>query len=81
MRAASAALATAAFTSALLARSTSAVCAPVAGLNTGAARPDTPGWDWLSIQCEIRVVMAPTVRDRTRRFKLFIAMLQKWMTR
>jgi hypothetical protein len=55
--AASAADATARSTSAALAKSTSPVCSPVAGLNTGPDRPDVPGLTAPSIQCEIRATI------------------------
>ena len=56
-RAASFADATAASTSATLASPTEPVCSPVAGLNTGEVRPDCPGVNRPSIQCEIKVCM------------------------
>ena len=62
--AAAAADATAASTSAAEARSTSPVCSPVAGLNTGPTRPDVPATTAPSIQCEIRVGIPPSVGDR-----------------
>ena len=55
-RAAAAALATTASTSAVLARSTSPVCVPVAGLKTGAVRPDVPALSRPSIQWGMRVM-------------------------
>ena len=54
------ALATAASTSSRPARSTSALCNPVAGLNTGPVRPEVPAVILPSIQCEMRS-MATTI--------------------
>src|SRR6478752_2219272 len=49
--------ATAASTSAAVARSTSALCTPVAGLYTGEVRPEVPATVAPSIQWEMRAVM------------------------
>ena len=50
------AAATAASTSATLAKSTLAACSPVAGLNTVPERPDVPSTTAPSIQCEMRFI-------------------------
>jgi hypothetical protein len=56
-RDAATALAMAVLISVTLANSTSAVCTPVAGLKTGASRPEVPDTSRPSIQCEMRFVM------------------------
>ena len=58
-RAACPALATAVSTSAAVAKSTSAVCSPVAGLYTGPVRPDVPSTRLPSIQCVTRSAIGP----------------------
>ena len=60
---ASFAVATAASTSSALAKSTSCVCAPVAGLKTGPVRPDSPATDFPPTQWLMRsTVITPRWR-------------------
>ena len=76
LAAASVALATAASISAALAKSTSPVCSPVAGLKTAPERPEPP---WVAaplVQWGMRVVMRGKYRPTTIWSNAFIAMLQ-----
>src|SRR5436305_6342289 len=70
----------AASASAVEARSTSAVCEPVAGLKTGAVRPDLPSVGRPSIQWEMRVVMLQNLRNSAAQHNISAAMLQNMTT-
>ena len=67
------AAATAASTSATLAKSTLAACSPVAGLNTVPDRPDVPSTTAPSIQCEMRFIVVSSSDEILREAALEVA--------